>query len=99
MGKTAAELQIQVDRSQSGLEILVDRPQRDIRLDVNRGGGEELPAYEGPYTVVSGLHEAQTMATKGRKMTGNVTVQPISITYADNAGGGKTVTIGAAEPG
>jgi hypothetical protein len=49
--------------------------------------------------VVSGLHEAQTMATKGRKMTGNVTVQPIPITYEDNAGGGQTVTIGAVDPG
>lgn len=88
MGKTAVELQIRVDR-----------PQRDIQLDVNRGGGEKLPAYEGPYTVVSGLYETQTMATKDRKMTGNVTVQPIPITYADNAGGGKTVTIGTVDPG
>ena len=41
---------------------------------------DERPAYDGPYTVTPGA-EAQTLATNGKRMTGDVVVGAIPNNY------------------
>ena len=53
----------------------------------------DVDPYTGSYEVTPML-TAQTMETKGLRMTDDVTVNPIPITGVTNPTGGLTVTIG-----
>ncbi|MBR1810796.1 MAG: hypothetical protein IJ766_03975 [Clostridia bacterium] len=49
--------------------------------------------YEGAYAIFPAF-ESQTLPTKGKSMTDDVTVEAIKISRTTNASGGKTVYIG-----
>ena len=51
------------------------------------------PSYEGEYIVIPKLHE-QTLETRHKTMSNDVTVKEIPITVTSNPQGGKTVLIG-----
>lgn len=59
-----------------------------------RGGGGELPYYDGSYTVKPKIGEAQTLETARRSMRSNVTVEEIPVGQVENRCGGYTVIIG-----
>lgn len=52
-----------------------------------------LPDYEGEYTIIPSVEE-QTMQTKNKTMTNDVTIMAIPYAEVSNSTGGKTVTIG-----
>lgn len=53
----------------------------------------DLPAYTGAYNV-DPKFEAQKLATNGKKMLDDVTVEAIEVQRVSNTSGGKTVYIG-----
>ena len=53
----------------------------------------DLPAYTGAYNV-DPKFEAQKLATNGKKMRDDVTVEAIEVQRVSNTSGGKTVYIG-----
>lgn len=67
------------------------------RVDGTAGGStqqqSDIPIYSGAYSVDPNF-EIQTLATANKRMTADVDVAAIPVTYEDNASGGKTVTIG-----
>lgn len=71
---------------------LTQKTALSVALDVTiRGGGGE--PYDGPYTVTPDF-ETQELATKGRLLKDNVTVDPIAVSRVENPSGGKTIYIG-----
>lgn len=50
-------------------------------------------AYSGPYTV-NAAFEAQHLATKGKSMLDDVTINSIQVSRTTNQSGGKTIYIG-----
>ena len=75
------------------LELVLDSAD-DLELVLGESDAPVVPPYEGPYTVVSELYDAQTLATNGKRMTDNMTVEPIPVTWTTNLYGGQTVVIG-----
>ena len=53
----------------------------------------ELPEYEGEYTITPSIEE-QTMETKNKTMSEDVTILAIPYAEVTNNTGGMTVTIG-----
>ena len=53
----------------------------------------DLPAYTGAYNA-DPKFEAQKLATNGKKMRDDVTVEAIEVQRVSNTSGGKTVYIG-----
>lgn len=53
----------------------------------------KLPDYSGEYIITPSVEE-QTMQTKNRTMTNDVTILAIPYAEVSNSTGGKTVTIG-----
>lgn len=94
MADIALDIQIAVDRTAKGIQIDVESNRKDLELSVSKGGGVYYPDYTGDYEVVSDLYDDQTLETKNRRMTDNVTVKPIPIHTVQNPSGGYTVTIG-----
>lgn len=56
------------------------------------GEGGRLPDYDGTYEVTPKIN-AQTLATKDKSMTDNVTVLAVPYSEVTNPQGGKTVNI------
>ena len=54
---------------------------------------DALPAYDGEYSV-NPKFASQTLATKGKSMGEDVTVEPIYVASTINISGGNTVYIG-----
>jgi len=54
---------------------------------------EALPSYAGPYTAVPAAN-TQTLSTRGKKMTADVTLAPIPLREIANESGGITLIIG-----
>ena len=52
----------------------------------------EYPAYEGP-TEVTPSQETQTLETKNKRMTDNVTINPIPSNYGLITWDGTTITV------
>lgn len=65
----------------------------DFDVGLEYGSGGRLPDYTGAYTVTPRLVE-QTLATNGKSMTDDVTVEPIGVARVTNPSGGITCTIG-----
>lgn len=63
----------------------------DVGLEYGQGG--KLPDYTGAYNVIPRL-VGQTLATNGKSMTDDVTVEPIGVARVTNPSGGITCTIG-----
>ena len=53
---------------------------------------DERPAYDGPYSVTPSA-EAQTLETNGKRMTGDVVVDPIPSNYGLVTWNGAYITI------
>lgn len=66
----------------------------EIRLEatLDIGSGGRLPNYEGDYTVIPKVYE-QTLATKNKSMTDDVTVEAVPYAEVSNPSGGKTANI------
>lgn len=75
------------------LEMILDDDET-LELTLGESDAPVIPPYEGPYTVVSELYDPQTLATSGKRMTENMTVEPIPVTWTTNPYGGQTVVIG-----
>ena len=58
------------------------------------GGTERPPEYDGEYVVTPKVNE-QTMGTKDKVMTDDVTIKAIPFFNVGNASGGDTVYIGS----
>lgn len=72
---------------------LTQKTALSVAFDVTiRGGGGGEP-YDGPYTVTPDF-ETQELATKGKLLKDNVTVDPIAVARVENPAGGKTIFIG-----
>ena len=54
--------------------------------------GEILPSFAGPYTVTP-TRETQVLPTTGKKMAGNVTVNPIPSNYGLITWNGHVLTV------
>lgn len=66
----------------------------EIIFEVEEGiGSGTLPPYEGEYIVTPRKVE-QVLGTNDKRMTDDVTVEPISYIEVGNLGGGVTATIG-----
>ena len=57
------------------------------------GGTVDADPYEGEYNVTPSFKTAE-LATKGKVLTDNVTVEAISVNKISNTAGGSTVIIG-----
>ena len=75
------------------LEMILDDADT-LELTLGESDAPVIPPYEGPYTVVSELYDPQTLETIGKRMTENMTVEPIPVTWTTNPYGGQTVVIG-----
>ena len=75
------------------LELMLDGDDT-LELVLGESDAPVIPPYEGPYTVVSELYDPQTLETSGKRMTDNMTVEPIPVTWTTNPYGGQTVVIG-----
>lgn len=72
--------------------ITRELPSLSGTVDISPGGGGNNP-YEGPYTVTPQVTE-QTLRTRAKTMTDDVTVLEIPYVSVSNLSGGNTVTIG-----
>lgn len=54
----------------------------------------DMPEYEGEYTVVPELYDAQVLPTRNKAMRDDVIVTAIPVTRTSNPYGGDTVVIG-----
>lgn len=74
---------------------VIDGSQR-IRLNVEqvRVIYADMPEYEGEYTVVPELYDAQVLPTRNKAMRDDVIVMAIPVTRTSNPYGGDTVVIG-----
>lgn len=66
----------------------------EIRLEatLNIGSGGRLPNYTGDYTVIPKVYE-QTLETKNKSMTDDVTVTAVPYAEVSNPSGGLTANI------
>lgn len=81
-----------------GLVIDIDLTSRppleiDMSQTVSVMGDLDYPMYKGPYDATPTV-DGLTLATKGRSMSKDVSVEPIPIGSVSNDSGGRTVTIG-----
>lgn len=67
------------------------RLQGYIRLTEH--SGDSAPVYRGPHSVTPSLM-TQTLPTKGKKLTADITVLPIPVQEIANNAGGYTLIIG-----
>lgn len=64
-----------------------------INMNGQSSGGSTAPSYVGPYTINSDLDTTQILATRGKYMESDITINPISVIRSNNAYGGITVEI------
>ena len=62
----------------------------EASLDIGSGG--RLPNYTGDYTVIPKVYE-QTLVTKNKSMTDDVTVEAVPYAEVSNPSGGVTANI------
>lgn len=55
---------------------------------------DELPLYDGEYSVTPSANNEQTLLTAQKRMNANVTIEKIPYAEVSNNSGGTTVTIG-----
>lgn len=63
------------------------------KVSAQIAGGAAHETYTGAYNVEPDF-DGETLETKGKLMTDDVTVQPISVSRVSNQQGGRTVYIG-----
>lgn len=66
---------------------------RMLSGDIYAGISLGQTAYGGPYTVNAAFEE-QRLATKGKSMSDDVTINAIQVSRTTNPSGGKTIYIG-----
>ena len=71
--------------------IVVERAERQISLEVNRGG-QYFPEYEGPLLITPGA-QAQTIPTQYRVLMRNIVVGPVPSNYGLITYNGRTITV------
>lgn len=90
----ALDIQLNVEGAEKAIEMAVSKRRKYMAIAVEKST-TPVPEYAGPYTVVSQLFYGQTLETGGKKMTEDLTVDPIPIYEVSNPKGGLTVTIGS----
>lgn len=93
MAEIALDISIAVTGQNRNIEIGMTRNPRSISFEIAKGG-MAIPEYEGPYTVIPVLHDAQELETKGKRMADDMTVEAIPVVITSNPYGGRTVVIG-----
>lgn len=78
------------------IQLRVVEQDERIRLGVEqvRVIYADMPEYEGEYTVVPELYDAQVLPTRNKAMRDDVIVTAIPVTRTSNPYGGDTVVIG-----
>lgn len=71
---------------------LTTQEQGSIALHVEGGGGSTLPIYDGQYTVTPS-QSAVVLATDGKQMINNVTINPIPNNYGLITWNGSILTV------
>ena len=94
MADIALDLEISVEGQHRQMEISMGGSHKYMAIEIERGGSLPVPEYEGPYNVVPTLYYGQALETEGKKMSEDVTVDPIPVTITSNPYGGETVVIG-----
>ena len=67
-------------------------PKNTVIGRLGMGGGGRLPYYTGDYTVIPKVYE-QTLETKNKSMTDDVTVEAVPYSEVSNLSGGYTASI------
>ena len=88
------DIRLQVSLEPKNISMAVDKAWKEITLAVEKGGAY-YPAYEGPYSVDASFYWAKKLATYGKSMTDDITVNAIPVVESSNPQGGKTIVIGA----
>lgn len=68
-------------------------PPRIVNAEVYKATAPGGEPYDGSYNVTPEF-SAQTLATRGKSMRDDVTVEAITVSRTENAAGGKTIYIG-----
>ena len=75
------------------LDVELNESSTELDIVFDDMSGTRFPFYEGPYLVDPRKVE-QTLNTKSKSMSDNVTVKPIYYAETSNLGGGLTAVIG-----
>lgn len=88
-------IDLEVMQNAQPIEMSVVNESEPIALTVEYagGGGGRLPNYDGAYEVTP-RKVIQSLATKNKSMTDNVTIFEIPYAEVSNPSGGLTATIG-----
>ena len=54
---------------------------------------EDIPSYEGEYTVSADAFDQTVLPTKNKKLTNDITIEPVTFSAVTNTAGGTTITI------
>ena len=94
MAEIALDLSLTVETQDREMEIALERMRKQIIIGIEKTV-TPIEEYAGPYSVSPRFYYGHMLATKGKAMRDNVTVDAIQIYEVSNPKGGKTVTIGA----
>lgn len=75
------------------LDISIETNSMTIEIGIDEGSGGKLPTYDGEYIVTPKAFVEQTLETKNKSMTDDVTVLEIPYSEVSNPEGGTTVNI------
>ena len=76
------------------LDISINTNAMTLDIGIESGGGGQLPPYGGEYVVTPKPFIEQTLETKNKSMSDDVTVLEIPYSVVTNPQGGKTANIG-----
>lgn len=89
---TKSVQEVTADSGYTALEKVTVEPIPSEYIIPNGTEEGKLPEYEGEYTITPSVKE-QTMQTKNKTMTNDVTIKAIPYAEVTNNSGGSTVTI------
>ena len=82
-----------IDGAVLRLDVGLTTSSQQFDIELVGGGSGRFPYYMGDY-VVDPRKVEQTLETKNKSMSGDVTINPIFYSETSNVGGGLTAVIG-----
>lgn len=79
------------------VQLLTDAEKAQARKNIGALSLEDLPKYEGAYSVTPSAHDDTTLETAQKYLDADVQVKKIPYYETDNAAGGTTIYIGSDE--
>lgn len=83
--------EVAVVTAKEGSSVVLEA--REESAAVHAFDSAHVPGYSGEYEVVPGLSESTTLPTKGRRMSGDLVVEPVPY-YETSNEYGTTIVIG-----